>query len=134
MSFFHFRTSLVLALALSFCLPAAALEQTVQSAARQANTLTLITDKGSVQLRFLTPEAVEVHYQPQGVQQLPSFSIAGGRNVDKIGLIDRDSRLEFGTPDLKVKTCFDSLYWHSPFRIRGRYHLSRAREIRDASS
>ncbi len=112
MSSFLFRASSVLVFALAFCLPATALEQTVQSVSRQNNALTLTTDKGSVQLRFLTPEAVEVHYQPQGVQQLPSFSIAGGRNVDKIWLADRDSRLEFGTPELRVK--IDK----APLRIR----------------
>jgi oligosaccharide 4-alpha-D-glucosyltransferase len=112
MSLILFRASSVLALALAFCLPAAALEQTVQSVSRQTNALTLTTDKGSVQVRFLTPEAVEVHYQPQGVQQLPSFAIAGGMRVDKIGLIDRDNRLEFGTPELRVK--IDK----APLRIR----------------
>jgi oligosaccharide 4-alpha-D-glucosyltransferase len=107
-----FRFHLGLALAFLFSLPAAALEQTVQSVARKGNLLTLTTDKGDVQLRFLTPKVVEVHYRPAGVQQLPSFSLTGGMPVDKIWHIDRDTRLEFGTPDLKVK--IDK----APLRIR----------------
>ena len=110
MTALRFRLGLALAFAIS--LPAAALEQTVQGVSRSGNSLVLTTDKGSVQLQFLTPEAVEVHYRPQGVQQLPSFSIAGGLHVDKIWLIDRDSRLEFGTPELRVK--IDK----APLRIR----------------
>jgi oligosaccharide 4-alpha-D-glucosyltransferase len=91
------------ALACVLSLPVAALEQTVQGVARSGTTLTLSTDKGDVQLRFLTPEAVEVHYRPTGVKQLPSFALAGGTPVSKVWHIDRDTRVEFGTPDLKVK-------------------------------
>lgn len=113
-----FRFQLGLALAFAVSLPAAALEQTVQRVSRSGDSLVLTTDKGSVQLRFLTPEAVEVHYRPQGIEQLPSFAIAGGRSADEIWLIDRDGRLEFGTPELRVK--IDKAPLHIRFEKNGK--------------
>lgn len=42
------------------------------------DTLRLETSDGPVELRFHGPAALEVHYQPPGRKQLPSFSLPGG--------------------------------------------------------
>lgn len=110
MTAFRFRLGLALAFVIS--LPAAALEQTVQSVSRSDNSLTLSTDKGMVRVRFLNPESVEVFYQPTGLAQLDSFALIGGGFTGTTVLKERAGSLDFGTTELKVR--IDK----APLRIR----------------
>ncbi|MFY8206705.1 MAG: hypothetical protein ACOVKN_06660, partial [Arenimonas sp.] len=98
MTAFRFRLGLALAFVIS--LPAAALEQTVQSVSRSDNSLTLSTDKGMVRVRFLNPESVEVFYQPTGLAQLDSFALIGGGFTGTTQLKERAGSLDFGTTAL----------------------------------
>ena len=110
MTAFRFRLGLALAFVIS--LPAAALEQTVQSVSRSDNSLTLSTDKGMVRVRFLNPESVEVFYQPTGLAQLDSFALIGGGFTGTTVLKERAGSLDFSTTALKVR--IDK----APLRIR----------------
>lgn len=93
---------------------AEALEQTVSAMQRDGNTLLLTTDKGRVRVRFYNPQAVEVFYQPDGLQQLDSFAISAdaGSDPGKLKLLDSADRLSFGSAELRVQ--IDK----SPFKIR----------------
>ena len=110
MTAFRFRLSFALAFAIS--LPAAALEQTVQRVSRSDNSLTLSTDKGTVRVRFLNPESVEVFYQPTGMAQLDSFALVESRSAGTAVLTERKGIVEFGTAALKVHID------RAPLRIR----------------
>ncbi|WP_395770488.1 TIM-barrel domain-containing protein [Arenimonas sp.] len=107
-----FRFHLGFALVFAISLPAAALEQTVQRVSRSDNSLTLSTDKGTVRVRFLNPESVEVFYQPTGLAQLDSFALIGGGFTGTTELKERAGSLDFGTTELKVR--IDK----APLRIR----------------
>ena len=109
-----FRTPLVFALATLWSLQTAALEQSVSAVQRNGNTLNLTTDKGQVRVRFYTPEAVEVFYQPDGVRQIDSFAIAADADGDagRLKLADNANTVSFSSPELRVQ--IDK----SPLRIR----------------
>lgn len=93
---------------------AEALEQTVSAVQRDGNTLLLTTDKGRVRVRFYNPQAVEVFYQPDGLQQLDSFAISADADSDagKLKLLDSADRLSFSSAELRVQ--IDK----SPLKIR----------------
>jgi len=107
-----FRFHLGFALAVALSMPAAALEQTVQGVSRSDNSLTLSTDKGTVRVRFLNAESVEVFYQPTGLAQLDSFALIGGGFTGATTLRERGGIIDFGTTELKVR--IDK----APLRIR----------------
>lgn len=112
MTAFRFRLGFALAFVIS--LPAAALEQTVQRASSSGNTLLLTTDKGTVRVRFLNTEAVEVFYEPAGMTQLDSFAIDANADIPpmKLAMINTEKSVRFGSPDLHVQ--IDK----APLRIR----------------
>ena len=107
-----FRFHLGFALAFVISLPAVALEQTVQRVSRSDNSLMLSTDKGTVRVRFLNAESVEVFYQPTGLAQLDSFALIGGGFTGATTLRERGGIIDFGTTELKVR--IDK----APLRIR----------------
>ncbi|MEY2867482.1 MAG: hypothetical protein RIQ43_1508, partial [Pseudomonadota bacterium] len=107
-----FRFHLGFALAVALSMPAAALEQTVQGVSRSDNSLTLSTDKGTVRVRFLNAESVEVFYKPTGLAQLDSFALIGGGFTGATTLRERGGIIDFGTTELKVR--IDK----APLRIR----------------
>lgn len=108
------RPLFAIAFAVLCSCPVAAFEQSVSSVHRDGNTLSLTTDKGQVRVRFYTPEAVEVFYQPDGVKQLDSFAIAADadRDAGSLKVADSSKTVSFSSTDLKVQ--IDK----SPLRIR----------------
>ena len=108
------RMLLVFTFAAFWSCHSAALEQNVTAVSRDGNTLILTTDKGLVRVRFYNPEAVEVFYQPTGINQLDSFAI----NADvinppiKLAMVNTGRVVRFSSTDLRVQ--IDK----SPLKIR----------------
>lgn len=67
------------------------------------DTLQLDTSDGPVELRFHGPAALEVHYQPPGRKQLPSFSLAGGLPPVAATLAEHDDALSWDSGELRVR-------------------------------
>lgn len=99
------RTLFVIVLAICWSLQSVALEQNVRAVERDGDTLNLTTDKGKVRVRFYTPQAVEVFYQPDGVPQLDSFAIAPvtGADAGKLKLRDSADSVSFSSAELQVQ-------------------------------
>lgn len=76
---------------------------TYQSHQLTAQGLQVKTDEGLVQLRFLTPEAIEAFYQKEGIKQLPSFALAHPETQVKGQLIDSAEHLEFRSDSFSAK-------------------------------
>ncbi|HWR95700.1 MAG TPA: TIM-barrel domain-containing protein [Arenimonas sp.] len=112
MTALRFRLGFALAFAIS--LPAAASQQMVQGVSNSGNSLTLSTDKGTVRVRFLNPEAVEVYYQPAGMTQPESFAMDANADIPPMNLamINTEKSVRFSSPDLRVQ--IDK----SPLKIR----------------
>ncbi len=91
---------------------ALALEQNYQSHRLQDQSLRIQTDQGAVQLTFYNAETVEVFYQPNGLKQIASFSIADAPVETSLQLKEDSKRLEFSSAGLRVQ--IDK----SPLRIR----------------
>ena len=110
----RFRTLLLIAFAVLGSGAVIALEQSVTAVQRDGDTLNLSTDKGQVRVRFYTPQAVEVFYQPEGLPQLDSFAIApdAGGEAGKLKLLDGAKQVSFSSAKLRVQ--IDKL----PLRIR----------------
>ncbi len=110
MRLFRFIACLVLAVGLSST--AFALEQHYQSHRLQDQSLRIQTDQGVVQLTFYNTDTVEAFYQPNGLTQIASFSIAQAPRKTAVMLKDNRKQLEFSSADLHV------LIDKSPLRIR----------------
>ncbi|MCC2615495.1 DUF4968 domain-containing protein [Aestuariibacter halophilus] len=78
------------------------------------NVVTVRTDEGLVRLRALTDDALEVWYQPDGVEQLPAFAIAEQQvaNAPDIELNHTGQSLILTLPGLTA------VMQKSPLRIR----------------
>lgn len=75
-------------------------------------SLTIFTSDGSVTLTPLNGAAVEVHYQREGLKQLPSFAIDSSRARSAAAeLVEGEERLAYTLPGLTA------LVHKSPFRI-----------------
>lgn len=72
-------------------------------------TLRLESSEGPVELRFHGPAALEVHYQPLGRRQLPSFSLPGGLPAVDAQLDETPEALSWGTGELRVRIQRDPL-------------------------
>ena len=88
------------------------LEQKYLSHSQSDNALTIQTDKGQVKLTFYNAETVEAFYQPAGLKQLPSFSIAELPINTKVRLKSSKSQLDFSSSELQI------IVEKSPLRIR----------------
>ena len=108
------RTLLIFTISAFWSCQSLALDQNVNAVSRDGNTLILTTDKGLVRVRFYNPEAVEVFYQPTGLNQLDSFAINADINLPSMNLsmINTDKSVRFSSPDLRVQ--IDK----SPLKIR----------------
>ena len=106
------RFLLVFLLSFALSNQAIALEQNYRSHRLQDQSLHIQTDQGDVQLTFYNAETVEAFYQPNGLTQIASFSIANAPEKTPVHLKDSGIRLEFSSADLRVQ--IDK----SPLRIR----------------
>ncbi len=107
-----FRYIACIAFTLGFSGTAFALEQNYQSHRLQDQRLSIQTDHGVVQLTFYNADTVEAFYQPNGLTQIASFSIANAPAKTVVHLKDSRTQLEFNSADLRVQ--IDK----SPLRIR----------------
>lgn len=106
------RLILFLILGLTLASPVFALEQKYVSHSQNGNALMIKTDKGQVKLTFYNAESVEAFYQPTGLKQLPSFSIANAPISASVRLKNSKSQLVFSSSELQV------IVEKSPLRIR----------------
>jgi len=83
-------------------LSAAASAAQYQSHQLAEDALHIRTDQGPLRLRFLTEQAVEVAWEPVGLRQLPSFSIAPEIQARGGELQDRGEFLIYQTGKLAV--------------------------------
>ncbi len=84
--------------------------------------LALITDRGSVHLRFHAPGVVEAFYDLDGLRQLPSFTLAAaeGAIATATELNHSDDRLSFASDRLRVEITKSPLrlsYWRGEERL-----------------
>lgn len=107
-----FRHLAFLTCALGFSTSALALEQKYQSHRLQDQTLSIQTDQGLVQLTFYNADSVEAFYQPNGLKQTASFSIADLPVKTPVRLTSNSKQLDFSSAGLHVQ--IDK----SPLRIR----------------
>ncbi|MGY6518437.1 MAG: TIM-barrel domain-containing protein [Lysobacteraceae bacterium] len=89
------RRGLFLLACLLFGGTAAAME--LRGHALDEHGLRLDTDDGEVRLRFHGPMAIEAHYRPEGVRQLPSFSLTGEAAPVQASLREVDGGLVYGS-------------------------------------
>jgi oligosaccharide 4-alpha-D-glucosyltransferase len=78
----------------------------------QPEALVITSDEGQLTLRFHTPQALEVHFEPEGDRQLPSFSIAQPAVPQGAQLQESADALVYGTPVQRA------VIRKSPLRIR----------------
>jgi oligosaccharide 4-alpha-D-glucosyltransferase len=81
------------------------------------NTLTVTTSDGIVAINALNPSAFEVHYQPIGLTQLPSFALApkaigGGETAENLLVTESEKQLKLSSKALVA------IINKSPFSIR----------------
>jgi oligosaccharide 4-alpha-D-glucosyltransferase len=93
---------------------ASALESTVfNSASINGSTLEVLLNNGKVSIRPLNDETVEVFYQPQGIEQLPSFALPESKStMIDVTLSERPAGLTFSLPEL------DIVMQRSPFKLQ----------------
>ena len=93
---------LILVLCLAFALPTVwAAQYTQHSVAGQ--TLHISTDEGKLSLTFYQNDVVEAFYQPEGVKQLPSFSISQRAEATPASLIEQPNQLLWQSGSLQVQ-------------------------------
>ena len=93
---------LILVLCLAFALPTVwAAQYTQHSVAGQ--TLHISTDEGKLSLTFYQNDVVEAFYQPEGVKQLPSFSISQRAGATPASLIEQPNQLLWQSGSLQVQ-------------------------------
>ena len=68
-----------------------------------SNSLQIDTDVGKVSLTFYQSEVVEAFYQPDGVKQLPSFSISQQPGAVALTLAETDNSLTLSSASLTLK-------------------------------
>jgi oligosaccharide 4-alpha-D-glucosyltransferase len=66
------------------------------------NELTVVTSEGSVTLSSLSDEAVEVHYEKDGLEQLPSFALSGEVSQMQARVQDHGALLMYKAGSLSV--------------------------------
>jgi oligosaccharide 4-alpha-D-glucosyltransferase len=93
------RYVMVLLLLLSFSATAADYLSHQQS----GNSLQIQTSAGALTLTFQQPGAIEAFYQPTGVKQLPSWSIAGAPPALVTALSESDSQLVYASTELEAR-------------------------------
>jgi oligosaccharide 4-alpha-D-glucosyltransferase len=89
-----------------------ALEQHYVSHTLHEQTLNIKTDRGLLQLTFYNADAVEAFYQPDGLAQIASFSIAAAPIATSVHVTETPKHLIFNSADLSVQI------EKSPLRIR----------------
>jgi len=67
------------------------------------NSLAIQTTEGALTLTFQQPGAIEAHYQPTGIKQLPSYSIAGAPPALLTAVSESDSQLVFASSELEAR-------------------------------
>ena len=76
---------------------------TYQSHSLEGQSLQVHSDAGLLSITLHNPQALEVHYQPKGVKQLPSFAIASDRpEPTEFTVKDSADEVSFGTKMLTV--------------------------------
>jgi oligosaccharide 4-alpha-D-glucosyltransferase len=75
---------------------------------RHNNNLTINSDEGQLTIKFYTPEAVEVFFQPPSIKQLPSYAIdpalaRSSIKPFKLSLRDNPDHLMFSSKQLTVR-------------------------------
>jgi len=90
------RPGLILALAIFLAAPAAADFGQYQSHSLDGEALVVVSDIGKLRITPVDDAAFEVHYQEDGVKQLPSFAIADGEAPDIVSAIsETDTTVAF---------------------------------------
>ena len=88
---------------ISFVFSAATAAAQYQAHQLDANTLHIETDAGKLSLQFYQNDVVEAFYQPQGVKQLPSFSISQQAQALALNLTEAADSLTLSSAALTVK-------------------------------
>ena len=87
----------------ALCFAAVTTAAQYQAHQLDANTLHIETDTGKLSLQFYQPDVVEAFYQPEGVKQLPSFSISQQAQVLALNLTEAADSLTLSSASLRVK-------------------------------
>ena len=106
-----FRLCIFITCYFAFTACAFALQQNYISHTLSDNMLNINTDRGLVQLTFYNSDTVEAFYQPEGLKQLPSFSIAAKPIKTKLRLKNTAQQLIFSSSELII------IIEKSPLRI-----------------
>ena len=93
---------LILVLCLAFALPTVWAAQYTQHSV-EGQTLHISTDEGKLSLTFYQNDVVEAFYQPEGVKQLPSFSISQRAEATPASLIEQPNQLLWQSGSLQVQ-------------------------------
>ena len=88
---------------ISFVFSASTAAAQYQAHQLDANTLHIETDAGKLSLQFYQNDVVEAFYQPQGVKQLPSFSISQQAQALALNLTEAADSLTLSSAALTVK-------------------------------
>ncbi|MGE4071722.1 MAG: TIM-barrel domain-containing protein [Lysobacterales bacterium] len=70
---------------------------------QSGNSLHIQTSEGALTLTFQQPGAIEAHYQPTGVKQLPSYSIAAAPPPLTTAISESASQLVFASTELEAR-------------------------------
>lgn len=96
-----FRPFAILALAIAFAPQGHAEFGSYQSHQKQDQRLVIESTAGQLELVLRNDKAMEVHYQPKGIKQLPGFAVDPNADFDgAAGLIDEKQQLRFGNDHL----------------------------------
>ncbi len=95
-----------------FAFPLSAIASNVLSIEAEGQNLTVVLDDGEVSIRALNRGAVEVHFQPNGIRQLPSFAIDES-SIEQVAVTYSSSQdfSLFALPEFAVKI------HKSPYRL-----------------
>ncbi|WP_445768643.1 glycoside hydrolase family 31 protein [Rheinheimera sp.] len=87
----------------ALCFAAVTTAAQYQAHQLDANTLHIETDAGKLSLQFYQNDVVEAFYQPEGVKQLPSFSISQQAQALALNLTEAADSLTLSSASLRVK-------------------------------
>jgi len=105
------KMSLNIAAILAATCSFSALSADYQSHQLTDGKLTIVTDEGALSLTALNDQAIEAHYQPEGLKQLPSFALADDLAYPDASVQQTRDRLTFNAG--KMSAVVDK----SPIRI-----------------
>lgn len=87
----------------ALCFAAVTTAAQYQAHQLDANTLHIETDAGKLSLQFYQNDVVEAFYQPEGVKQLPSFSISQQAQALALNLTEAADSLTLSSASLRVR-------------------------------